>query len=33
VVLLGSFVARAAEMIGMYAALLAPEATQHQARF
>ncbi len=28
-----SFFARTAEMIGMYAALLAPEASQHQARF
>jgi glycosyltransferase involved in cell wall biosynthesis len=31
--LLASFFARTAEMIGMYAALLAPEASQHQARF
>lgn len=30
---LASFTARAAEMVGMYAALVAPEATEHQARF
>jgi len=30
---LASFFARSAEMIGMYAALLAPKATEHQARF
>jgi hypothetical protein len=31
--LVASFAARTAEMIGMYAALLAPEASEHQARF
>ena len=30
---LASFTARFAEMVGMYAALVAPEATEHQARF
>jgi len=28
-----SLLARSAEMVGMYAALIAPEATEHQARF
>lgn len=31
--LLFSFAARSAEMAGMYAALVAPESTEHQARF
>lgn len=31
--MLASFLARTSEMIGMYAALIAPKATQHQARF
>jgi glycosyltransferase involved in cell wall biosynthesis len=30
---LASFLARTSEMIGMYAALIAPKASQHQARF
>lgn len=30
---LASFVARTAEMVGMYAALFAPQASEHQARF
>jgi glycosyltransferase involved in cell wall biosynthesis len=30
---LASFLARTSEMIGMYAALIAPKATEHQARF
>lgn len=33
VALFASFFARTAEMIGMYAALLAPKASEHQARF
>jgi glycosyltransferase involved in cell wall biosynthesis len=33
IALLASFFARTAEMIGMYAALWAPKATEHQARF
>jgi hypothetical protein len=33
IALLASFFARTAEMIGMCAALLAPKATEHQARF
>jgi glycosyltransferase involved in cell wall biosynthesis len=33
VALLASFLARTSEMIGMYAALLAPKASAHQARF
>jgi hypothetical protein len=33
IALAASFFARTAEMVGMYAALLAPEASQHQARF
>jgi len=32
-VVTASFAARSAEMAGMYAALLAPEASEHQARF
>jgi hypothetical protein len=33
VAVVASFFARTAEMIGMYAALLAPKASEHQARF
>ncbi|HTC34635.1 MAG TPA: glycosyltransferase [Bryobacteraceae bacterium] len=33
IAVIASFLARTAEMIGMYAALLAPKATEHQARF
>ena len=33
IALAASFFARTAEMIGMYAALLAPNASRHQARF
>jgi glycosyltransferase involved in cell wall biosynthesis len=33
IALVASFFARTAEMIGMYAALLAPKASEHQARF
>jgi cellulose synthase/poly-beta-1,6-N-acetylglucosamine synthase-like glycosyltransferase len=32
-VMVASFAARSAEMAGMYAALVAPESTEHQARF
>jgi len=33
IAVIASFLARTAEMIGMYAALLAPKASEHQARF
>ena len=33
IAVLGSLCARIAEMIGMYAALLVPKASEHQARF
>jgi hypothetical protein len=33
IALVASFLARTSEMIGMYAALLAPKASEHQARF